>query len=126
MRILLDTHVLLWAATAPERLGDALELLREGERLVSVASVWELAIKQDLDKIDLGQPAGAWVRFASIELGASLLAITAEHAAGVEGLPPIHRDPFDRLLVSQARSERVTLLTADSTVADYGESVRLI
>jgi PIN domain nuclease of toxin-antitoxin system len=125
-RVLIDTHVLLWAATTPERLGPAAALLEDGDRLVSAASVWELAIKQSLGKVGLGMPAGRWIDRARTELSLRLLDITVEHAAAVEHLPPLHRDPFDRLLIAQAEAEDAVLLTADSTLAAYGPVVRLI
>jgi PIN domain nuclease of toxin-antitoxin system len=126
MRVLLDTHVLLWAATAPERLGSHLELLSTAERLLSVASVWELAVKQALGKVDLGMPVGAWVTRAVAALSTQILEIKVEHAAAVEHLPPLHRDPFDRMLVAQAGQENAVLLTVDATLAAYGPVVRLI
>ena len=127
MTVLLDTHVLVWAAATPERLGPELTRLQDADRrLVSAASVWELSIKQRLGKIDLGTDVRAWVRRAVTELVLVHLPVTAEHAAGVEHLPDVHRDPFDRLLVSQALSEDAVLLTADRQLLDYGDAVRLV
>jgi PIN domain nuclease of toxin-antitoxin system len=126
VKILLDTHVLLWAATEPQRLGGSLELLTSAVRLISVASVWELAIKQGIGKLDLGSDVATWVGRAAFHLAADVVDITAAHAAGVQHLPPVHRDPFDRLLISQARVEGAIFLTADRTLAAYGDAVRLI
>ena len=126
MKLLLDTHVLLWAAVAPHRLGRSLELLTQSRRLISVASVWELAIKQGLGKVELGSDVGAWIGRAVSELSAEMLEITAAHAASVEHLPSVHRDPFDRLLVAQAAVEGAVLLTADKTLAVYGDMVQVI
>jgi len=126
MKLLLDTHVLLWAAVAPHRLGRSLELLTQSRRLISVASVWELAIKQGLGKVELGSDVGAWIGRAVSELSAEMLEITAAHAANVEHLPSVHRDPFDRLLVAQAAVEGAVLLTADKTLAAYGDMVQVI
>lgn len=127
MRLLLDTHVLLWAASRPERLGPARELIATAEeRLLSAASVWELAIKAGLGKIDLGADAAAWTQRAARELQLSALPVTWAHAAAVSALPSVHRDPFDRLLVAQAQVEGLVLLTADNLLADYGDAVRII
>jgi PIN domain nuclease of toxin-antitoxin system len=122
----MDTHVLLWAASAPERLGSSTDALQTADRLISVASVWELAIKQGLGKVDLGMPVARWIHRAATELAAQILDISAAHAAAVEQLPPIHRDPFDRLLVVQASLEGAILLTGDSALTAYGSVVRLV
>ena len=122
----MDTHVLLWAASAPERLGPGAEVLGGADRLISVASVWELAIKQGLGKVDLGMPIGVWIQRATTELAAQILDISAAHAAAVEQLPPVHRDPFDRLLVVQASLEGAILLTGDFALAAYGPVVRVV
>lgn len=127
MRLLLDTHVVLWAASAPERLGDAAALVLEAEeRWLSAASTWEMAIKQGLGKLSLGMSAGAWTARAVTELALRPLPVTSAHAAGVEGLPSHHRDPFDRLLVAQAAAEGLVLLTADRALEPYGDVVRLL
>lgn len=127
MIVLLDTHVLVWAAATPERLGTALPLLQDADRrLVSAASVWELSIKQRLGKIDLGSDVRSWMREAVHQLVLEHLPVTASHTAGVEHLLDLHRDPFDRLLISQAVSEGVVLLTADRRLLGYGEAVRLV
>lgn len=126
MTFLLDTRVLIWAASEPERLGDATELVLNEDCWISAASVWELAIKQGLGKLDLHAPVARWTERATRELRLGSLAVTTDHAAAVETLPPIHRDPFDRLLIAQARVEGATLLTADRTLAAYGAAVRLI
>jgi PIN domain nuclease of toxin-antitoxin system len=126
VRLLLDTHVVLWAASAPERLGASADALQAADRLISVASVWELAIKQSLGKVDLGMPVARWIQRAATELAAQILDISAAHAAGVEQLPPVHRDPFDRLLVVQASLEGAVLLTGDSALTAYGSVVRLV
>ena len=127
MRILPDTHVLLWAAVTPERLGRSAQVVVDAEqRLLSAASSWELAIKQGLGKLDLGTDVRSWVGRAMAELQLEPLSISADHAAGVEALPPVHRDPFDRLLVAQARHEGAVLLTADARLREYGDVVRLV
>jgi len=127
VKVLLDTHVLLWAAAAPERLGSWRQGLMDAERrLVSAASSWELAIKQNLGKVDLGIDVRTWVGRAIQELQLEQLSITGEHAAAVEHLPPVHRDPFDRILVVQATSESAVLLTADRSLLGYGDVIRLV
>ncbi len=126
MRVLLDTHVLLWAASAPDRLGASQEDVTSAEqRLISAASTWELAIKASLGKLDLATNIRSWLSRAVRELHAQPLSITVDHAA-VEHLPPVHRDPFDRLLVAQAHLEGAVLLTADRVLLGYGDMVRLV
>ena len=127
MRILLDTHIALWAIVDDPRLPDqARRLIADNENgiLVSAASVWEIAIKHALargtrsDMPISGTAALKHFRAAGYEL----LAITAEHTAAVERLPGRHADPFDRLLIAQALAEPLRLLTADAEVAKYNDS----
>ncbi len=127
MRVLLDTHVLVWAATTPERLGSDLAVIEDADRrIVSAVCVWELAIKQRLGKLSLGSDVRTWVRRVTSELVLDHLPVTADHAAAVEHLPDVHRDPFDRLLVAQAVAEGAVLLTADERLTAYGDAVRLV
>jgi PIN domain nuclease of toxin-antitoxin system len=127
VKLLLDTHVLLWAAAAPERLGDAERLLADADtRILSTASGWELAIKQGLGKVDVGMGVSSWFRRSLRELAAEPLDVRMDHVAALERLPPIHRDPFDRLLIAQAVHEGAVLLTVDRTLAPYGNVVRLL
>ena len=127
MRILLDTHVLLWAASSPERLGASeQDLFLAGQRLISAASIWEPAVKASLGKLELATNVRSWIPRAVRELHAQPLSITGDHAAAVEHLPPVHRDPFDRLLVAQALHEGAVLLTADRLLLQYGDMVRLV
>ncbi len=121
MKYLLDTHVLLWAAGMPERLSPgAVALLndRENRLFFSAASLWEIAIKRGLGRADF-QIDGRVLRRGLLDNGYSELAISSEHVAATEGLPGLHKDPFDRLLVAQAAVEGITLLTADALVARY-------
>jgi len=107
-----------------------------GPPVVSPTSVWEMAVKPAAGKLRVGTAIGSWATRASRELSAELLDVTPEHAAAVERLPPIHRDPFNRLLVAQAnvawarvaqaRVEGAVLLTADRVLAAYGPFVRLV
>ena len=127
MRFLLDTHVLVWAATTPERLGSDLAVVEDADRrIVSAVCVWELAIKQRLGKLSLGSDVRTWVRRVTSELVLDHLPVTADHAAAVEHLPDVHRDPFDRLLVAQAVAEGAVLLTSDHRLTAYGDAVRLV
>lgn len=127
MRVLLDTHVLVWAATTPERLGADLAVVEDADRrIVSAVCVWELAIKQRLGKLSLGSDVRTWMRRVTSELVLDHLPVTADHAAAVEHLPDVHRDPFDRLLVAQAVAEGAVLLTSDHRLTAYGDAVRLV
>lgn len=121
MKLLLDTHVLLWAAAGDDRLSrDALELLNDpaSRLLFSTASIWEVVIKSQLGRTDfIADPAK--LRAALLRNGYEELPILAAHALAVRGLSSIHRDPFDRLLIAQAQVEAATLLTADEMVARY-------
>ena len=127
MRVLLDTHVLVWAATTPERLGSGLAVIEAADsRIVSAVCIWELAIKQRLGKLTVGSDVRTWARRVTSELVLEHLPLTAEHAATVEHLPDVHRDPFDRLLVAQAVAEGAVLLTADERLAAYGDVIRLV
>ena len=125
MRVLLDTHVFLWAATDSRKLKQAVRnVLRQASEIyVSAASIWEVAIKRRLGKIDADP--GALV--AAIEPSGFLpLAITPRHAALVEALPDHHRDPFDRILIAQALVEPLHLITADRALSAYSDLVMVI
>ena len=127
MKVLLDTHVVVWATHQSVRLGAARQLVLDADqRLLSAVSVWELAIKQRLGKISVGPDVRTWTRRATTELVLDHLPVTADHAAAVEHLPDVHRDPFDRLLVAQAVAEGAVLLTADDRLTAYGDAVRLV
>lgn len=117
MRLLLDTHIVIWWLTdAPELSDQTKELIdREPEVYVSAATVWELAIKQAIGK--LKEPADLPERVRDGEF--RQLAITSDHAVAAGRLPLIHRDPFDRMLVAQAIREGLTLVTADDTIRRY-------
>jgi len=124
MRILLDTHLLLWALASPSKLTKAARRMIEKEEVfASVASIWEVAIKASLGKL----AADASEVLAAVEpAGFALLSIRGEHAAQVAQLPMHHRDPFDRLLVSQARVEPMRLLSNDEQLLAYGVFVVII
>lgn len=120
-RLLLDTHVLLWAAAAPGRLGQIAPVLAdvETEVLVSAVTTWELAIKCGLGRLRLATDVGTFVAQQRRRLDLTALAIRDDHAAAVEALPLHHRDPFDRLLVAQAALEDAVLATADEHIVRY-------
>ncbi len=126
MKLLLDTHVLLWAAGEPARLSaSARRLINDAnnEPLFSVASLWEIAIKRGLGRKDF-QVDARLLRRGLLDNGYSELPIMSEHVVAVEDLPAIHKDPFDRLLVAQATVEGITLLTLDLVVARYRGPIR--
>ncbi|MGU3538397.1 type II toxin-antitoxin system VapC family toxin [Methylobacterium sp. A54F] len=126
MRLLLDTHLLLWAAAEPHRLSPgALALLDDpaNDLVFSAASLWEVAIKSGLGREDF-QVDPLVLRAALLANGYEELVISGQHAAAVLRLPAIHRDPFDRILVAQALCEGLTLRTADAAVAAYPGTAR--
>ncbi|GAA1857894.1 type II toxin-antitoxin system VapC family toxin [Brevibacterium marinum] len=125
MLLLLDTHLLLWAAYEPERLSaEARGRIGDvaNDLLFSSASIWEVSIKSSLARGDFSVNPRI-LRRGLMENGYRELPITSAHAIAVSDLPPIHQDPFDRILVAQARTEGLELLTADAKVLAYGEPV---
>jgi len=128
MKVLLDTHMLLWAAGQPERLSPAaLRLVNSAETdlLFSAASLWEIAIKRSLGRTDF-QVDARLLRRGLLDNGYGELPIKSEHVVAAGDLPPIHKDPFDRVLVAQATIEGALLLTADPLVAQYPGPIRKI
>ena len=121
MRVLLDTHIFLWLNSEPKRLGEHLSMLQDErtDLLVSAASSWEIAIKFTLGRLNLPEPPARYVPDRMRRLQATAVSIDHDHALEVAVLPPIHRDPFDRILLAQAGRLRVPLLTADKTVDSY-------
>jgi PIN domain nuclease of toxin-antitoxin system len=121
MRLLLDTHVLLWALVEPGRLPtDARAAMEAPENALffSAASIWEIAIKRALDRPDFDAEPDL-VRSAALQTGIEELSVNGLHAARVRQLPHLHRDPFDRLLVAQALVEPLVLMTDDPQIARY-------
>lgn len=121
MQLLLDTHLLLWAAEGGKRIPGKLRKLISNEDhalFFSVASLWEIAIKANLGRPDFTLDASVFRRLL-IDNGYAELAISGSHVIAAGSLPALHRDPFDRLLVAQAISEGFTLLTSDSSFAGY-------
>jgi PIN domain nuclease of toxin-antitoxin system len=128
VKLLLDTHILLWAAGQPERLSKkARGLIEKGEHelFFSAGSLWEIVIKRNLGRDDFKVDARI-LRRGLLDNGYSELPIASDHVVAIDGLPPHHKDPFDRVLVAQAVVEGITLLTSDPTVAKYGGSITLV
>jgi len=128
MKYLLDTHLLLWAAGQPERLSaNALSILESpaNQLLFSAASLWEISIKNGLGRDDFSVNPRL-LRRGLLDNGYLELPITSEHTVSLDNLLPIHKDPFDRLLVVQAMVEGITLLTSDALVARYSGSIILV
>jgi PIN domain nuclease of toxin-antitoxin system len=126
MRILLDTHVLIWALIEPQRLAATTRRLLEdagNEILFSAASIWEIAIKISLGRADF-QIEPSEIIDAAISSGFTELPVHAHVALQVSSLPPHHRDPFDRLLIAQAMTEPALFYTADRQLDPYSELVR--
>ena len=128
MNLLLDTRLLLWAASDPKKIPAKVRtlLLNPGNRLIfSAASLWEISIKRSLKRADFNvDPRRLWRMLQAS--GYQELNVTAEHTIAVNDLPPLHKDPFDRILVAQARVEGLLLLTSDKIVAKYGADVKKI
>ena len=128
MRLLLDTHILLWAASSPQK------LTNEGRRLLadpdhelwfSVVSIWEIAVKRALGRKDFNFDPGITRRMV-LEFGFRELTLTGEHALQVESLPLLHKDPFDRIMIAQALSEAMTFATSDKLLIGYPGWIRLV
>ena len=128
MKLLLDTHLLLWAAGKPERLPKQARTLIENldnQLLFSAASLWEVAIKRGLGREDFKVDARL-LRRGLLDNGYGELPIISDHVAATESLPLLHKDPFDRILVAQATVEGVTLVTVDSSVSQYPGPIRAV
>lgn len=131
MKLLLDTHLLLWSA-ATEAVGGpmskaAADLIDDpsNELFFSAASIWEIAIKASLGRADFRLDPSV-LRRALVQNGYVEAPVTGEHAAAVSRLPPLHKDPFDRLLFAQATIEGLALLTSDAALAEYGAPARRV
>lgn len=122
MRLLLDTHAFLWwISDSPELSDDAREAIADGRNapVFSAVSGWEIAIKAGLGKLELPDPPAKFVNEQLSKNDLEVLPIHLRHALGVYGLPDHHRDPFDRLLISQALVERLPILSADPEISRY-------
>jgi len=128
MKLLLDTHLLLWAAGEPDRLPARVRALindRRNELIFSAASLWEIVIKRRLGRDDF-RVDPRLLRRGLLDNSYSELPVTSVHAVAVDSLLPIHKDPFDRILVAQAMVEGLALLTVDPVVARYKGPVRKV
>ena len=128
MDLLIDTHLILWAAGLPSRLPrEARALMQNEENTLrfSAASIWEIAIKANLGRSDF-KVEPRILRRGLLENGWLELPITSEHVVAIDALPNIHKDPFDRLLVAQANEEGLLLVTSDATLAEYSGPIRKI
>ena len=128
MRLLFDTHLLLWAAMGSPKLPKAVRALlksKDNTPVFSAASIWEIVIKAGLGRSNFQvDPRG--LRQGLLLHGYEELSITAEHALALRELPSLHKDPFDRILFAQARSEGITLVTHDTDLAAYGSPSKLV
>ena len=123
MRVVLDTHTFLWFIDGDAALSPyARQLIedRTNERLLSIASLWEMAIKVGLGKLSLSLPYRHWMGRAIADLNLSILPITVEYADRQAVLPHHHRDPFDRLLIAQSLTDAIPIVTADAQFNSYG------
>lgn len=128
MKLLLDTHIILWAAGQPEKLSESARALLtapENALFFSVASIWEIVIKRGLGREDFKVDPRR-LRKMLVAHGYTELPVDAEHVLTVESLPLLHKDPFDRLLLAQARYEGMLLITVDSSVSQYQKSVKCV
>ena len=128
MRILLDTHILLWAVAQSSQLGtEARTLLEDTDNLLycSTASLWEITIKSGLRRADFEVALPA-LRQALTQMDIEELPVLGNHTEQLLKLPPLHKDPFDRMLVAQSMAEPLVLLTNDSLLAQYWDGVRLV
>lgn len=128
MKLLLDTHLLLWASGQPERLSPAARALLEDEQnalLFSAASLWEITIKSDLGRDDF-QVDPRLLRRALVDNGYIELPVTNRHVLSLKGLAAVHKDPFDRMLVAQSIAEGIPLVTTDPIVARYSGPIKQV
>jgi PIN domain nuclease of toxin-antitoxin system len=125
MRVLIDTHVLLWGLQNEEKLSRRVRILLPAADIwISVASIWEIIAKVQIGKLALPKPVGDYLTSKLTANGVSVLALTLDHVKRLEELPLHHRDPFDRILVAQSLAESMPLVTADPQLEKY--SIELI
>lgn len=128
MKLLLDTHILLWSAGQPDKLSEkARSLLLDPSNVLyfSAASMWEIVIKRGLGRDDFKVNPLRLLKQLVIN-GYEEVAVSSDHALAVETLPPLHKDPFDRILIAQARTEGMLLLTADNQISLYGDGIEYV
>ena len=126
MKVLVDTHVFLWAITGSPKLSRkhrTLWLDEANELCLSFASVWEMLIKAGLGRLPLPAPHTGYIFRQMDENRMTFLGVRASHFTELESLPPLHRDPFDRMLVAQARAEGIPIATTDSALRRYGVKI---
>ena len=125
MKLLLDTHVLLWAAGEPEKLSESVRSLlldSANDLFFSSASIWEIVIKRGLGRDDF-KVDPVRLRKMLVTNGYAEVSVESDHALAIDNLPPLHKDPFDRILLAQARVEGLQLVTADTQIIKYGDGV---
>jgi len=128
VKLLLDTHLLLWAAGEPDRLSAAARRLlndANNELFFSAASLWEVVIKSKLGRSDF-QADARILRRSLIDNSYGEMPILSSHVVAIDGLPPIHKDPFDRILIAQATVEGIALISADPIVMEYPGPIRKV
>ncbi|WP_031435664.1 type II toxin-antitoxin system VapC family toxin [Methylomarinum vadi] len=126
MKLLLDTHIFLWLNASPEKITEAVRLACENENnalYLSMASVWEMQIKQQLGKLQFNTPWRDMLDIQQQDNGLIVLPIELAHIEALQALPAVHRDPFDRLLIAQAIQESMTIVTVDGSFAEYPVSI---
>ena len=124
MKVILDSHAFLWAVSSPEKLSGKVRTFLEEDKgaLLSAASLWEICIKVRTGKLSMAKPE-AWLERAVKDLHVTVLPIRANHAIGTLSLPDHHRDPFDRIIVSQAIEERAAIATMDERIKHYAVDI---
>ena len=123
MKLLVDTHTLLWSVDEPAKISvPAMAVLQypNNDRYVSAATIWELAIKVGLGKLTLSKPYRPWIEEAIYDLAMEILPVTIEYADFQATLPPHHKDPFDRMMISQSLVESIPIVTIDAVFDSYG------
>jgi PIN domain nuclease of toxin-antitoxin system len=128
VKLLLDTHILLWAAGQPEKLSDvARSLLLDTSNVLffSAASIWEIVIKRGLGRDDFKVDPFSLLKHLVVN-GYEEVSVSSNHAIAVEVLPALHKDPFDRILIAQARTEGMMLLTVDCQISLYGNGIMTV
>ena len=126
MRLLLDTHTLIWLATEPERLPSSVfNFLTEptNELFLSVASIWEMQIKCQSGKLNFGRPLSQLIGNQLVQNGLNVLLVEPSHIFALQNLPDLHRDPFDRIMIAQAIVEDLSFVSADSVCTQYPVSI---
>lgn len=122
MKVLIDTHVFLWVLVSPKKLSlRARSVIESGDNhvLLSTASLWEIAIKEQVGKLSLPNPPERYLRRRIAESDIEMLPVSAEHALRLFSLPVHHKDPFDRIIIAQSKEEDIAVITADAVMRRY-------